>query len=93
MFLDGDDDWLDDSREFTKRVVNKFATMYKDTLEQFNKVSEEISEEEKEEEAQQLKHYEHFIETMHTMKLELLSERLKRKQHDSGNVVNESKHA
>jgi hypothetical protein len=90
LFIDGDDDWLDDAREFTKRIVNQFATEYKEDLEQLVKISEETEDEE---EVEQLKLYTKFTESMHTMKLQVLSERQRRKQHDSGYIVNESKHA
>jgi hypothetical protein len=90
LFLDGDDDWLQDGRELSKRLVNQMATMHKEAIEKLKKNSEETEDEEEQE---QLKLYEGFITQMHTVKLEVLSERVKRKSEQGMNSINESKHA
>jgi len=90
LFLDGDDDWLPDARDFARRIVGQFTETHKDAIEKLKKVSEETEDEEEEE---HLKLYSSFASVMHTNKLEVLSDRMKRRSVQNMSVVSESKHA
>ncbi len=84
LFMDGDDDWLMDARELARRVVTQFTEANRDAIEQLRKKSEETEDEEEE---QQLQLYSSFVDVVQRMKLDIVSDRMKRKSSSVQGVV------
>ncbi len=84
LFMDGDDDWLMDARELARRVVTQFTEANRDAIDQLRKRSEETEDEEEE---QQLQLYSSFVDVVQRMKLDIVSDRMKRKSSSVQGVV------
>ncbi len=84
LFMDGDDDWLMDARELARRVVAQFTEANRDAIDQLRKRSEETEDEEEE---QQLQLYSSFVDVVQRMKLDIVSDRMKRKSSSVQGVV------